>query len=304
MLKVLVVKGGVSDEREVALRSGRAVAEAARQAGYMVNEFDYTGNDAELIEQIRMSDAALPILHGKGGEDGYIQKFFEENNLPYLGAPSQVSEITFDKIKTHRALEQHNILMPRYELVDEKSFISSHLAKTPFVLKPYDGGSSIDTIIAREVSRKYLDKSLRLLKKHKKMLIEELIIGEEITVPVLDGKALPVINIRPPEGQEFDYTNKYNGQSAEICPVPESIISKELQEEARAMAEKAHHTLGVRHLSRTDMIITKDKKLYVLEINTMPGMTPQSLFPLSALASGLDMVQLTDKLVKMSLEKI
>lgn len=303
MIKVLAIKGGISGEREVSLRSGQAVAEASRQAGYEVDEFDYNGNNEELIKKIKANDVALPILHGKGGEDGRIQKIFEQHKIPYLGASSEVSELTFDKIKTHEKLTELNILMPDYEEVNKSTFSASRLSSKPFVLKPNDGGSSIDTLIAREVNEESVKKASELLDKYQNMLIEELIEGIEITVPVLDKKALPVIFIKPPEGGEFDYQNKYNSQSDEVCPAPISIVADEIQKAAQIIAEEIHNSLRVRHLSRTDFIISNDKKIYMLEINTMPGMTPQSLFPLSAKVAGMDMVQLTDNLIKLALSK-
>jgi D-alanine-D-alanine ligase len=122
-------------------------------------------------------------------------------------------------------------------------------------------------------------------------------VGNEITVPILDQKALPVVEIVPPDNEEFDYDNKYNGRSQELCP-PLSV-PRETQKQAQELAEKVHKTMGCRHLSRVDIMIDKAGKLYVLEINTMPGMTDQSLYPKSALVAGMMMPDLMTKFVEL-----
>jgi D-alanine-D-alanine ligase len=129
------------------------------------------------------------------------------------------------------------------------------------------------------------------------MLLEELIEGTEITVPILGDQALPVIEIIPPQGKEFDYENKYNGTTQELCP-PQHV-SAEKQQEAQRLAEKIHKAAGVRHLSRTDIIIDENGKLWVLELNTIPGLTDQSLFPKAAAAAGINMQQLMQKFLDM-----
>jgi D-alanine-D-alanine ligase len=131
------------------------------------------------------------------------------------------------------------------------------------------------------------------------MLLEELIEGVEITVPVLGDKALPVVEIIPPVGGEFDYENKYNGATQELCPPPH--VSAEKQKEAQSVAERIHKEVGARHISRTDLILDKNGKLWVLEINTMPGLSDQSLTPLAAKAAGMDMQQLVQKFLQMAI---
>jgi D-alanine--D-alanine ligase len=132
------------------------------------------------------------------------------------------------------------------------------------------------------------------------MLAEELINGIEITVPILGGKALPVVAIFPPENEEFDLDNKYNGRTKEVCPVTNEILSENLQKEAMDIALTAHNAVGARHLSRVDMIVSADNKIVVLEINTMPGLTTQSLYPKSAEAAGLNFEQLVKTFVQIS----
>jgi D-alanine-D-alanine ligase len=212
-----------------------------------------------------------------------------------LGADSKVSKLCFDKEEFKKLLDKLSILSPRYEIVNPDSLASSDLLKKPYVLKPIDGGSSIDTLIIRDLSQKI---DMSIFDRHPNMLLEELIEGSEITVPVLGEKALPVIEIIPPEGGEFDYENKYNGATKELCP-PEHI-SEENQLKAQDIAEQVHNAAGVRHLSRTDIMIDNNNQHWVLELNTMPGMTSQSLYPKSAAHAGIDMRQLVEQFLNMT----
>ncbi len=298
-MTVLILRGGDSPEREVSFRSGDAVEAALIEAGYNVIVYDPADGNVGLEKSISKADIVLPILHGKNGEDGVIQEQIEQQNKKFLGAGSKVSKVTIDKNKTHKILSSMGIVMPKYAIVDALSFNTEPLSKKPFVLKPLEGGSSIGTLIAREVNSTNLAMAQELLSTYKKMIIEELIIGQEITVPVLGEQALPVIGIIPPPNGEFDYDNKYNGQSQELCPVPTELVSEKVQKEAQDLALKVHNVLNVRHLSRTDMFAKPDGSLVVLEINTMPGLTAQSLFPLSASVAGMSMVQLVGVLVNL-----
>ncbi len=303
-MNVLVLKGGDSTEREVSLRSADAVVRGLKANGYKVTEYDTINGVEKLRNMTEGVDLVLPILHGKNGEDGAIQEILEDIGISFLGAGSKSSEITFDKVMTHECLENYCLKMPQYEVVNINTFSGSEIVKHPFVLKPISGGSSIDTVIVRESTNDKIMKSRKLFKKYKSMLIEELIEGDEITVSILGEDVLPIILIKPPNNQEFDYKNKYNGSTKEICPVPDSMISDVLQKQAQGVAKKVHNVLGIRHISRTDIMIDKNKEMYVLETNTMPGLTAQSLLPASAKVRGLDMVQLSDRLVKIVLGEI
>jgi D-alanine--D-alanine ligase len=277
------------------MRSGRAVADAASKDGHEVSEYDPMQGYAGLDDFVGKVDVVLPILHGKGGEDGEIQSELEARNFKYLGADSKVSALCANKVQLKEILNKSSITTPAGQVVDKESFSSSPLISRPYVLKPIDGGSTIDTFIVRDPTR---PPDLSVFEKYEQMLIEELIEGTEITVPVLGDAALPVIEIIPPTGKEFDYENKYNGATQEICPP--TNVSQDLQAEAKQLAEKVHKAAGVHHLSRTDIIIDKDSKLWVLEINTIPGLTSQSLFPKAAAQAGLTFEQLVDKFVQMA----
>jgi D-alanine-D-alanine ligase len=295
-MKILVLLGGNSPEREVSLRSGKSVAEALRRAGHEAIEYDTAEGYAGLAAYQGVVDCVFPILHGKGGEDGEVQDELEKLGLKYLGTDSEVSKTCFDKALFKEVLNKLSILTPKSEVVNKEQFAQSDLAMRPFVLKPIDGGSTIDTFIVRQPSDGQVDPAI--FDRYPTMLLEELIEGDEITVPVLGDQALPVIEIIPPEGKEFDYENKYNGATRELCPPVH--VSADLQEKSQRLSEKIHRGVGARHLSRTDIIIDKDNNLWVLELNTLPGMTGQSLFPKAAGVAGISMEELVSKFIEMA----
>lgn len=299
-MKILVLKGGDSTEREVSLRSSAAVEAALLEVGYIVASYDPLDGDEGLTNAVKDCDVVLPILHGDNGEDGVIQQKLEALNAKFLGSTSEASRVCISKTKTHEVLGQAGILMPRYEIVNKETVQQSELYKSPFVLKTIDGGSSVDIYIARDSTTVDSDKINSLLQRRGSMLMEELIFGQEITVGVLGDRVLPIVAITPPVDGEFDYENKYNGSTKEVCPVPDEIISLSKQAEAQELAQRVHTALGARHLSRTDMIITDDGSIYVLELNTMPGLTDQSLFPKEAKTAGMTMVELVKRFVEMA----
>jgi D-alanine-D-alanine ligase len=290
-MKVLVLLGGVSNEREVSLRSGRAVADALKASGHEVAEYDPQQGMDGLAGFVGKVDCVFPILHGRGGEDGTVQAELEKLGFKYLGSNSQVSQKCFDKSKFKEILNKLSILTPQSEIVTRISIGASTLLQRPYVLKPLNGGSSLDAFIIRDpVNRSY---DPRIFDHYQVMILEQLIEGTEITVPVLGDSALPVIEIIPPQGKEFDYENKYNGESQELCPPQHVDVAK--QEEAQRLTERVHKEVGARHLSRTDIIIDSEGKMWVLELNTIPGLTEQSLYPKAAAVAGINMQQLAQK---------
>jgi D-alanine-D-alanine ligase len=294
-VKVLVLGGGYSPERAVSLRSAKAVADAARAAGFDVLEADPAGGIG-LLDGIAKDTIVLPILHGKNGEDGWIQAQLEKRGLPFLGTGSEASKKCFDKWLTRVDLEAAGIPMPKAERVSKNDYHEHEFFRQPHVLKILHGGSSIGTLIVRD-GHASEDEIEEIFAMEKDAVIEQLIEGTEATVPVLDQSALTPLEIRPPAEGEFDYENKYNGLTAELCP-PESI-THDVQEKIKELAEQVHQVMEARHLSRVDIMLDKNNQPYVLEINTMPGMTNQSLFPKSAAAAGMDMPTLVKKFVDM-----
>lgn len=292
-MKILVLGGGDSPEREVSLRSAKAVADAAQAAGFEVSQADPKDGD-QIFDGLK-DTIVFPILHGAGGEDGVIQKQMESRGLPFLGASSLSSENCFDKWKTRQFLTANSIQMAKAERVKKESYPNSPLTKGPHVLKVIHGGSSIGTLIVRNPSQADMTLVDELFGLEDDAVIEELIEGIEITVPILDQSALPALEVKPPDGKEFDYENKYNGQSQELCPPP-SLTDKQ-HKDSQALAERVHKLMDCRHLSRVDTIMRLDGSFVVLEINTIPGLTDQSLYPKSAQTAGINMPRLVQQFV-------
>ena len=181
-----------------------------------------------------------------------------------------------------------------------ENFTTQPLVKSPFVLKPVSGGSSIDTFIVRDANDVPLEAIMHALQKYGSMLLEQLIVGVELTVGILGDEPLPVIEIIPPTNGEFDYENKYNGKTQELCP-PKNV-SAAVQKRAQKLALRVHRAAGCRDLSRTDMIYEPNTdSLYVLETNTIPGMTAQSLYP--KMSSDKTFSQLCDTLITFALNR-
>jgi D-alanine-D-alanine ligase len=293
-VKILVLGGGISAEKAVSERSARAVLKALLELGHEAEYLDPAGQLDVVRQRAKAYDLVMPILHGTGGEDGSIQRVLDEAGATYLGSSAEASELCFDKVRLKELLVKNDIWTPKSQVVTAETFAGCTLTKAPFVLKPAADGSSVGIIIARTLPYD-AQKAAELLARYPEMLLEELIEGVEITVPVLGEIALPVVEIVPPAGGEFDYENKYNGATTELCP-PRNV-SAEVQEQAQRLAERIHHLANARHLSRTDMIVTPAGRLYVLEINTLPGLTDQSLFPKGAAAAGIDWTALVARLV-------
>lgn len=288
-MKILILGGGDSAEREVSLRSAKSVAEACRQAGFNVSEAD-PKEGLGFLKHLDQKTLIFPILHGKNGEDGILQAELENRQLCFLGSDSKASSLCFDKWKTRQILKKAGLPMPAATLVTKVTYKTQPLAKKPHVLKILHGGSSIGTLVVQNPLHLTSEQIDDIFGMEDEAVLEELIEGSEVTVPILDQKALPVIEIIPPKNEEFDYKNKYNGRTQEICP-PQTV-SKDMQKKAQSLAEKVHCVMQCRDLSRVDIMIDKTGRLFVLEINTMPGMTPASLYPKSAAAVGFTMPEL------------
>ena len=301
MAHVIVLAGGDSDERDISLLSGAAVASALQTAGHTVTTIDPQGGLDSHQDALQQGDVVFPALHGKYGEDGGVQTFLEDHKIPFVGSDSKASRLCFDKDEYTQLLAERGIYVPKTELVDQVAFEQSELIKKPFVLKPNDGGSSIDTYIIRDVAQFDKQDFEPAFERHATLLLQELIEGVETTVAVLGAMPLAVIEIIPPQDGEFDYENKYNGMTQELCPPLH--VSLEAQQAAQALAKTIHDATGCRDMSRTDIIITSDFRLCVLETNTIPGLTNQSLLPKAAAQAGISMPQLCDQLVQFALTR-
>jgi len=297
--RILVLQGGPGSERAVSLRSAAQVVLVLREVGHRVTVADPADRDFAIEKLAQPYDVVVLMVHGQCGEDGVLQSKLEAMGKPFLGSGSAACALTYNKADYRSYMAASGVRMALGEVVSRQGFAKSRLRQAPYVLKPVDGGSSFDTVIVRDIAHQpdgdYFD---AIFGRHGQMLLEQLIVGQEITVGVLGDRALPVILIEPPTDAEFDYENKYNGATREIVNPPQIALA--IQKQAQALALRIHGLTGCRHVSRTDMIVTAEGELYVLETNTLPGMTAESLFPKAALAAGYDMRLLMECFVAMA----
>jgi len=299
--KVAVLCGGPSNEREISLRSGDSVYKALLAAGLNAVLLDVKNDIHDIIGSVGM-DVAFISLHGKFGEDGTIQKMLEDAGIPYTGSGVEASRLALDKIASKKVFSENSIPSPAYVVLKKDVFknISGSGFKAveklgwPLVVKPQFEGSSIGLSIARDGSslRNGLEDAFRY---GDEVVIEEYIDGRELTVGILGGRALPVIEIVPGSGV-YDYEAKYNAPDTRyLVPAP---IDARASRVACELAERAHTALGCRSFSRVDMMMNKLGRIFVLEVNTIPGMTDRSLLPKAAGAAGISFSELCVKLVK------
>lgn len=291
-MKVLIIYGGfdLSSEADISKDSGLAVLHACKQAGYESEGFELNKDNVDSIgNRVSGSDVVIPILHGKFGEDGYIQKILENIGVPFVGSGSVASQICFNKASTKKIFGENNIPTPKWKVVKGVDDLAGW--NYPLVIKPIEGGSSIGVILAKSPD------DLKKVDFGHPMLAEEYVEGQELTVGILGDVALPVVEIIPPKNRWFDYEVKYNNTTQEN--IPPKYISEEIQKQAQVLALKVHNLCGCRHLSRVDMILRKNR-LFVLEINTLPGMTSESIYPKAARAVGLEMPRLMEKLIALA----
>ena len=305
-LKIALLSGGISSERDVSLKSGQQVFDALDKTRYDIVRYDPKTDLPDLVANAAHIDAALVILHGPYGEDGTIQGLLDLLGIPYQGAGVLGSAVAMNKLVAKRLYTQAGLKIPPYCIVrrgpiPELGGCVQHLG-LPIVVKPVAGGSRIGMAIAA-TEKELHDAVAEAFAYDAQVLLEQYLEGTEVTGAVLgndDPQALPLIEIVPGEGHTFfNYTAKYTaGQTQEICP---ARISEGLTEAAQQCAVRAHEALFCRGYSRTDMIIQQDE-IYVLETNTIPGMTATSLFPQAAAEAGLNFTRLLDRLIALSLE--
>lgn len=288
-----VLMGGPGSEREVSLRSGAAVAKALRSAGYKVTEVDVRGPDFTLPEDTGL---AFIMLHGTFGEDGQVQSILEERGIPYTGEGVQGSRDAFDKLTGKKLFEKAGVPTPRWEVLPAGGRPTLPL---PLVIKAPREGSSVGVHLVRDAGE--LDAALAdCASIDREILVEELIEGRELTVGVLGDRALAVIEIRPHEGF-YDFQHKYTkGASEYFCPAP---LDEETTKRVQATALAAHRSLGLEIYSRVDILMRPDGSLFVLEANTIPGMTETSLLPKAAAVEGLNFAQLCEEIARLSLQR-
>ena len=295
-LKIAVLMGGPSTEREVSLRSGTAVAKALAAAGAHVMPVDIKDSTFTMLTNV---DMAFIALHGTFGEDGTLQRMLDKGGITYTGSGAEASARAFDKIAAKKAFLMAGIPTPKYEVFDRTHTDLTRLAEIgfPLVVKPARQGSSVGISIVQE--EEDLEEACRIAWHYDDhLLVEQFITGRELTVGILDGRALPVIEIRP-KHDFFTYEAKYTkGQTKYLVPAP---LDKALESQVKSLALRTHDCLGCRDYSRVDLMLSGTGEALVLEVNTVPGFTETSLVPMAAQAAGIEFPDLCGRLVQLAM---
>ncbi|MEZ6125392.1 MAG: D-alanine--D-alanine ligase [Planctomycetaceae bacterium] len=301
--RVLVLAGGASAERDVSLESGRNVAAALREGGHQVDLLDSIELTEGRLDPERW-DVVFPVVHGTGGEDGELQRTLAASGMLYIGSSAEASELTFDKCRTNRFLADHGIVVPPGCVLSVEDSTEVHLEmihrilrtcpriseRPQWVVKPARQGSSIGVSMIADERR--LPEAIELAFQYdRNCLVEEYIGGREVTVPVIDGQTYPAIEIQPAT-EWYDYTAKYSDDRTQYRILPEEDC-RPLHEIARRACE----VCGVTGMARVDFRVAEDGRRFVLEINTVPGMTTHSLVPMSARAAGMSLCELCERLI-------
>jgi len=304
--RIVVIAGGWSKEREISLDSGRAVYDAIDRNRYDVMMCDPLNGLERIMEGRDSIGLAFVLLHGRSGEDGSMQGFLETLGIPYVGSGVLASAMAMNKHKAKQIFRANDIKVADDILVRKDEQVTAcnifKMLGETVVTKPVTEGSSIGMSICR--SEEEFDRGFEMAAGHgSEVMIESYIKGREVTCCILGNsklEALPIVEIAPGEGHLFfDYEAKYtSGVAAEICP---ARIDEKIAEGVKKIARKAHVALCCKVWSRTDMIIRGDD-IFVLETNTIPGMTTNSLFPLAARTGGVSFPQLVEILIELSIE--
>jgi D-alanine-D-alanine ligase len=309
---VLVLAGGLSHERDVSLRSGRRVAEALRDVGVEVEVRDI---DAGLLRRLTDDPPAcvLPVLHGESGEDGAIRAVLELVGVPYVGSRPEACRVAFDKPVAKTVVSAAGLLTPAAVTLPAETFrelgaalVMEHLVGSlglPLIVKPARGGSALGCTVVR-TAEGLPGAMVSAFAYGDTALVERFVEGQEVAVPVVDTgggpRALPAVSITP-DGGVYDYTARYTAGSTEF-QVP-AKLDDDLAAECARVAVAAHEALGLRDLSRSDLIIGADGEIWFLEVNVAPGLTETSTVPLSVQAAGLDMGKLAAELVRIAVDR-
>lgn len=295
--KVLVLMGGWSNEREISLISGKYVYDSLISSGINAIKLDLKKNNLDSIKSIN-PDRVFIILHGKGGEDGEIQSYLDKLGIPYTGSNSLSSSICMNKRLTKDILKDNGIFTPDFIKIDNN--VSDDIEKInfeyPYVIKPSSEGSSIGVhIVEDKESYKLAINENKIISKD--FIAEKYVAGEEYTVGIIENQALPIIKLEPP-GKFYDYNAKYNSENMRyICP---SGLEKDLEEEIKTLSVKTFNALKCHGWGRVDLIVDNNKKPWVIEINTVPGMTEHSLLPMAAKQVNINFDDLVIKILNTS----
>lgn len=297
--KIAVLMGGPGSERDVSLASGNAVLKALLGLGLDAKGVDVTTTEIQLPEG---TDLAFNVIHGTFGEDGQLQAALEKLGVPYTGAGVESSRKAFDKNLAKAAFTAAGVPTPKSEIIDVSNGVKLPSFPVPFVVKAPCQGSSVGVHIVKDPA-KAMAAMEDAAKYGNEILVEEFVSGYELTVPVIDDVAYPVVHIIPPDG-EYDFSSKYpwlsGGKGSQyICPAD---LDEETTKAVQAAALAAHRSLGIEVYSRVDVLLDGQGRPFVLEANTIPGMTETSLLPKSAAAAGIPFPELCKRIAELSLK--
>ncbi|HUB26718.1 MAG TPA: D-alanine--D-alanine ligase [Tepidisphaeraceae bacterium] len=298
-MKVTVLYGGPSSEREVSLVSGRAVIEGLRSAGHEVFGSDVSPSDLSGLD--RPADVIFPVLHGQFGESGELQEILESRNLAFVGSGSAASRLGMNKVATKQAWQRAGLPTPSYRVIRRGEPIPE--APGSCVVKAIDAGSSIDVYVCKapaELPAEAAEAIEQVLSRHPAVLVEQFIDGPELTVGLLEEQPLAPIRIVP-KREFFDYEAKYKASDTEHrfdTGLPPQVVEK-----CRQLARRANEVVGARDLARVDIMLDGQHNPYLLEINTLPGFTPKSLLPEAAKHAGIEFGALVDRLVRRAVQR-
>lgn len=296
-LHITVMLGGPSAEREVSLSSGAGVVKALRSLGHTVFELDPKTPDWVLPPETDV--VCLAPLHGTYGEDGTVQQQLEALGVPYTGCDADASRIAFDKVRTKLRCIDAGIPTAKYLAIDSEKTPWPIGWQPPVVVKPVHQGSSVGIQFVERVSD-WTAALREAFRYDSHALVEEKIPGRETTVAILEGRPLPVVEVRPKSGA-YDYRNKYTaGCTDYFCPAPfEDPVTRDIQNTALG----AFKAIGGRDYARVDIMVRPTGEPVVLEVNTLPGMTPTSLLPKAAAAAGIHYEQLCQRIIDLALRR-
>ena len=298
---IAVLCGGWSEERLISLKSGDSVYKCLKENGYEVSKIDVkTASEAFNKELYSKFDLVFILLHGRGGEDGEIQKFFEENDIVFTGSNSQSSRITMNKIKTKEIWKKNNIKTPEYFIYEENFLLDNLSSFERWVIKPNLEGSSNGISFYNNIeSKEDFQKKINLAKKYDdSVLIERFIDGKEITVPIINKRCLRPIHIIP-EGEFYDFDAKYISNKTKYL---EYAIESERLDTLNNLVINAYELVGAENWGRID-IIDDGIDYFLIELNSVPGMTETSLVPKSSHLSGISYLELLESIMDDALAK-
>src|SRR5436190_3865752 len=299
-MKVTVLYGGPSAEREVSLVSGKAVIDGLKSMGHEVFGSDVSPENLSGLDH--PADVIFPVLHGQFGESGELQEILEKRGLPFVGSGSAASRLGMNKANTKIAWENAGLPTPKWLYVNADTYEPATGPEGlfgPCVVKAVDSGSSIDVYICKTTDQAR-EACAKLVQKYGRALVEQFVKGTELTVGILEERPLAPIRITTTR-DFYDYDAKYKGQTTEYhfdLNLPPNVV-----ETVRELARRAHQVIGCRDLSRVDVMLDEQHNPYLLEINTLPGFTPRSLLPKAAKHAGIEFGPLVDRLVKRAYDR-